>query len=99
MHYNAITHCISDHVLCFYLWLRFWSGLYNQFDRRLHPRQSALECLVTVKEKNQQLEEDLAICEQVGIMDCMWIIKSLKAMNVSGCCTPIYLFLMCVVNL
>ncbi|XP_062856501.1 myotubularin-related protein 7a [Trichomycterus rosablanca] len=43
---------------------KFWSGLYNHFDRGLHPRQSLLECVTAVKEETQQLEEALAICKQ-----------------------------------
>ncbi|KAI4897241.1 hypothetical protein NFI96_005727 [Prochilodus magdalenae] len=42
---------------------RFWRGLYNHFDRGLHPRQSVLDCLIAVKEETQQLEELLAACE------------------------------------
>ncbi|KAK3535915.1 hypothetical protein QTP70_021211 [Hemibagrus guttatus] len=53
LHPNTSPYCFN-----------FWRSLYNQFDRRLHPRQSALECLVAVKEETQQLEEVLAICEQ-----------------------------------
>uniref|UniRef100_A0AAR2JHG5 Phosphatidylinositol-3-phosphatase n=1 Tax=Pygocentrus nattereri TaxID=42514 RepID=A0AAR2JHG5_PYGNA len=45
---------------------KFWRGLYNHFDRGLHPRQSVLDCLMAVKEETQQLEELLAVCEQVG---------------------------------
>lgn len=44
---------------------RYWRRLYNNFDRELHPRQSELDCLMTVKEETQQLEEELAIYEQV----------------------------------
>ncbi|KAL7885813.1 hypothetical protein AOLI_G00061080 [Acnodon oligacanthus] len=44
--------------------LKFWRGLYNHFDRGLHPRQSVLDCLMAVKEETQQLEELLAVCEQ-----------------------------------
>uniref|UniRef100_A0A3B4EBX6 Phosphatidylinositol-3-phosphate phosphatase n=1 Tax=Pygocentrus nattereri TaxID=42514 RepID=A0A3B4EBX6_PYGNA len=43
---------------------KFWRGLYNHFDRGLHPRQSVLDCLMAVKEETQQLEELLAVCEQ-----------------------------------
>ncbi|KAG9272614.1 myotubularin-related protein 7 [Astyanax mexicanus] len=43
---------------------KFWRGLYNRFDRGLHPRQSVLDCLMAVKEETQQLEELLADCEQ-----------------------------------
>ncbi|KAF4091369.1 hypothetical protein AMELA_G00036090 [Ameiurus melas] len=56
---QGVLHPITN-PYCF----KFWRGLYNQFDRGLHPRQSALESLVAVKEETQQLEEDLVICEQ-----------------------------------
>ncbi|KAB5571298.1 hypothetical protein PHYPO_G00223370 [Pangasianodon hypophthalmus] len=56
---QGVLHPITT-PYCF----KFWRGLYNQFDRGLHPRQSALECLVSVKQETQQLEEVLAICEQ-----------------------------------
>lgn len=39
--------------------------MYNRFDRELHPRQSELDCLMAVKEETQQLEEELALYEQV----------------------------------
>lgn len=64
-------HTVS--ILCYSLWFRFWRGLYNQFDRGLQPRQSALEGLVAMKEETRQLEDSLAICEQVrdhGLTDC-----------------------------
>lgn len=44
---------------------RYWRRLYNRFDRELHPRQSELDSLMTVKEETQQLEEELALYEQV----------------------------------
>uniref|UniRef100_A0A3B4CRW7 Phosphatidylinositol-3-phosphatase n=1 Tax=Pygocentrus nattereri TaxID=42514 RepID=A0A3B4CRW7_PYGNA len=43
---------------------KFWRGLYNHFDRGLHPRQSVLDCLMAVKEETQQLEELLAHCPE-----------------------------------
>uniref|UniRef100_A0A8C1U0V7 Myotubularin related protein 7a n=1 Tax=Cyprinus carpio TaxID=7962 RepID=A0A8C1U0V7_CYPCA len=43
----------------------YWRRLYNRFDRELHPRQSELDSLMTVKEETQQLEEELALYEQV----------------------------------
>lgn len=44
---------------------RYWRRLYNRFDRELHPRQSELDCLMAIKEETQQLEEELAVYEQV----------------------------------
>ncbi|XP_076877408.1 myotubularin-related protein 7a [Brachyhypopomus gauderio] len=43
---------------------KFWRGLYNHFDRGLHPRQSVLDPLVAVKEDTQQLEEVLTVYQQ-----------------------------------
>ncbi|XP_065127846.1 myotubularin-related protein 7a isoform X1 [Paramisgurnus dabryanus] len=43
---------------------KYWRGLYNQFDRELHPRQSELDCLTVVKEETQQLEEERTLYEQ-----------------------------------
>ncbi|XP_016101254.1 myotubularin-related protein 7-like [Sinocyclocheilus grahami] len=49
---------------------KYWRRLYNRFDRELHPRQSELDCLMTVKEETQRLEEDLALCEQkLAVLD------------------------------
>lgn len=39
---------------------RFWRGLYNRFDRGMHPRQSVEDYLSAIKEETQQLEEQLA---------------------------------------
>uniref|UniRef100_H3CF16 Myotubularin related protein 7a n=1 Tax=Tetraodon nigroviridis TaxID=99883 RepID=H3CF16_TETNG len=39
---------------------RFWRGLYNRFDRGMHPRQSVEDYLSTIKEETQQLEQQLA---------------------------------------
>uniref|UniRef100_A0A3B4CU55 Phosphatidylinositol-3-phosphatase n=1 Tax=Pygocentrus nattereri TaxID=42514 RepID=A0A3B4CU55_PYGNA len=47
---------------------KFWRGLYNHFDRGLHPRQSVLDCLMAVKEETQQLEELLAVCEIIRLL-------------------------------
>uniref|UniRef100_A0A4W4GY42 Uncharacterized protein n=2 Tax=Electrophorus electricus TaxID=8005 RepID=A0A4W4GY42_ELEEL len=43
---------------------KFWRGLYNHFDRGLHPRQSVLDSLMAIKEETQQLEEVLTIYQQ-----------------------------------
>ncbi|KAJ7408361.1 Myotubularin-related protein 7 [Willisornis vidua] len=41
--------------------LKFWSGMYNRFEKGLHPRQSVTDYLMAVKEENQQLEEELEV--------------------------------------
>ncbi|XP_071599550.1 phosphatidylinositol-3-phosphate phosphatase MTMR7 isoform X2 [Heliangelus exortis] len=38
---------------------KFWSGMYNRFEKGLHPRQSVTDYLMAVKEETQQLEEEL----------------------------------------
>ncbi|KAK1175936.1 myotubularin-related protein 7-like [Acipenser oxyrinchus oxyrinchus] len=43
---------------------KFWRGMYNRFEKGLHPRQSVIDFLMTVKEETQQLEEDLEIHEE-----------------------------------
>ncbi len=45
---------------------RFWRGLYNRFDRGMHPRQSVEDYLSAIQEETQQLEEQLASHKQVG---------------------------------
>lgn len=47
-------------VLC-----RLWRGLYNRFDRGMHPRQSVEDYLRAIQEETQQLEEQLASHKQV----------------------------------
>jgi len=44
---------------------RFWSGLYNRFDRGMHPRQSVEDYLMAVREETLQLEEQLASHKEV----------------------------------
>lgn len=44
---------------------RFWRGLYNRFDRGMHPRQSVEDYLSAIQEETQQLEEQLASHKQV----------------------------------
>lgn len=52
---------ITDHPINF----RFWSGMYNRFEKGLHPRQSVIDYLMAVKEETQQLEEELAVLGEV----------------------------------
>lgn len=44
---------------------RFWSGMYNRFEKGLHPRQSVTDYLMAVKEETQQLEEELEVLGEV----------------------------------
>ncbi|XP_053180339.1 myotubularin-related protein 7a [Scomber japonicus] len=43
---------------------KFWRGLYNRFDRGMHPRQSVADYLRAIQEETQQLEEQLASHKQ-----------------------------------
>lgn len=43
---------------------KFWRGLYNRFDRGVHPRQSVEDYLRTIQEETQQLEGQLASHKQ-----------------------------------
>lgn len=43
---------------------KFWRGLYNRFDRGMHPRQSVEDYLRAIQEETQQLEEQLASHKQ-----------------------------------
>uniref|UniRef100_A0A3B4UDZ7 Myotubularin related protein 7a n=1 Tax=Seriola dumerili TaxID=41447 RepID=A0A3B4UDZ7_SERDU len=44
--------------------LGLWRGLYNRFDRGMHPRQSIDDYLRAIQEETQQLEEQLASHKQ-----------------------------------
>ncbi|XP_031963914.1 myotubularin-related protein 7 isoform X3 [Corvus moneduloides] len=43
---------------------KFWSGMYNRFEKGLHPRQSVTDYLMAVKEETQQLEEELKVLQE-----------------------------------
>lgn len=43
---------------------KFWRGLYNRFDRGMHPRQSVEDYLRAIQEETQQLEEQLTSHKQ-----------------------------------
>ncbi|XP_049604550.1 myotubularin-related protein 7a isoform X2 [Syngnathus scovelli] len=45
-------------------WFKFWRGLYNRFDRGMHPRQSVEDYLRAIREENEQLEELLVMHKQ-----------------------------------
>ncbi|XP_019739983.1 myotubularin-related protein 7a isoform X2 [Hippocampus comes] len=45
-------------------WFKFWRGLYNRFDRGMHPRQSVEDYLRAIQEETEQLEELLASHKQ-----------------------------------
>ncbi|XP_077000494.1 phosphatidylinositol-3-phosphate phosphatase MTMR7 [Tamandua tetradactyla] len=50
-------------VPCSFMY-KFWSGMYNRFEKGLQPRQSVTDYLIAVKEETQQLEEELEALEQ-----------------------------------
>lgn len=43
--------------------------MYHQFDRSMHPRQSVLNTILTLKEKSQQAESTLHALEDVSDPD------------------------------
>ncbi|XP_033081972.1 myotubularin-related protein 7 [Trachypithecus francoisi] len=43
---------------------KFWSGMYNRFEKGMQPRQSVTDYLIAVKEETQQLEEELEALEE-----------------------------------
>ncbi|XP_036406612.1 myotubularin-related protein 7a [Megalops cyprinoides] len=43
---------------------KFWRSMYNRFEKGLHPRQSALDYLMAVREESQQLEEELTVHQE-----------------------------------
>lgn len=43
---------------------KFWSGMYNRFEKGMQPRQSVTDYLMAVKEESQQLEEELETLEE-----------------------------------
>ncbi|XP_041435427.1 myotubularin-related protein 7-like [Xenopus laevis] len=43
---------------------KFWRGLYNRFEKGMHPRQSVTDFLQAVKEETQQLEEELEFMQK-----------------------------------
>ncbi|XP_057707151.1 myotubularin-related protein 7a [Corythoichthys intestinalis] len=45
-------------------WFKFWGGLYNRFDRGMHPRQSVEDYLRAIQEETEQLEGLLASHKQ-----------------------------------
>uniref|UniRef100_A0A667ZLA5 Myotubularin related protein 7a n=1 Tax=Myripristis murdjan TaxID=586833 RepID=A0A667ZLA5_9TELE len=45
---------------------KFWRGLYNRFDKGMHPRQSVQDYLMAIQEETQQLEEQLASHQKVA---------------------------------
>uniref|UniRef100_A0A8C8DVP9 Myotubularin related protein 6 n=1 Tax=Oryzias sinensis TaxID=183150 RepID=A0A8C8DVP9_9TELE len=45
---------------------RFWRNMYHQFDRSMHPRQSILKAILTLKEKTCKAESTLHALENVS---------------------------------
>ncbi|XP_068182181.1 myotubularin-related protein 7a [Antennarius striatus] len=43
---------------------KFWRGLYNRFDKGMHPRQSIQDYLSAIQEETQQLQKQLASHKQ-----------------------------------
>lgn len=45
--------------------IQFWCGMYNRFDKGLHPKQSMLESLLEIKKQRTMLEADMHKLEKI----------------------------------
>lgn len=45
---------------------RFWRNMYHQFDRSMHPRQSVVNTILTLREKSQKAQSTLQALEDVS---------------------------------
>ncbi|XP_043918346.1 myotubularin-related protein 7 [Protopterus annectens] len=43
---------------------KFWRGMYNRFEKGIHPRQSVTDFLMAVKEETQQLMDEMEMLEE-----------------------------------
>lgn len=46
---------------------RFWRNMYHQYDRSMHPRQSILKHILTLKESNRELEGTVRALKAVSL--------------------------------
>ncbi|XP_028657886.1 myotubularin-related protein 7b [Erpetoichthys calabaricus] len=45
-------------------YFKFWRGMYNRFEKGMHPRQSAVDFLMAIREETQQLQEEFEAQEE-----------------------------------
>lgn len=57
---------------------RFWRSMYHQFDRSMHPRQSILKTILTLKENSRKAESTLQALESVSTLLHIVIFLSFK---------------------
>uniref|UniRef100_A0A672IM16 Myotubularin phosphatase domain-containing protein n=1 Tax=Salarias fasciatus TaxID=181472 RepID=A0A672IM16_SALFA len=48
--------------------LQFWRNMYHQFDRSMHPRQSILKTILTLRENSRKAESTLQALETVSTL-------------------------------
>uniref|UniRef100_A0A8D3CD08 Myotubularin phosphatase domain-containing protein n=1 Tax=Scophthalmus maximus TaxID=52904 RepID=A0A8D3CD08_SCOMX len=56
--YRVLSIC-----LCATAFQRFWRNMYHQFDRSMHPRQSILKTILTLRENSRKAESTLQALE------------------------------------
>lgn len=68
--YHRIDYHIFRHLMfvCVHTPVipRFWRNMYHQFDRSMHPRQSILKTILTLRENSRKAESTLQALENVS---------------------------------
>lgn len=64
--------------MCNIVITRFWRSMYHQFDRSMHPRQSILKTILTLKENSRKAESTLQALESVSTLLHIVIFLSFK---------------------
>lgn len=64
--------------MCNIVITRFWRSMYHQFDRSMHPRQSILKAILTLKENSRKAESTLQALESVSTLLHIVIFLSFK---------------------
>uniref|UniRef100_A0A8C9TYT2 Myotubularin related protein 6 n=1 Tax=Scleropages formosus TaxID=113540 RepID=A0A8C9TYT2_SCLFO len=63
---------------------KFWTNMYHQYDRTMHPRQSLLKHLLAVRESSCALEKTAHELEAVGARDLSVLLH--VVVSLSSCC-------------
>uniref|UniRef100_A0A7N8YMG6 Myotubularin related protein 6 n=1 Tax=Mastacembelus armatus TaxID=205130 RepID=A0A7N8YMG6_9TELE len=62
--YYEKHHVLEPSTLPYHF--KFWRNMYHQFDRQMHPRQSILKTILTLRENSRKAESTLQALESVG---------------------------------
>uniref|UniRef100_A0A674AG22 Myotubularin related protein 6 n=1 Tax=Salmo trutta TaxID=8032 RepID=A0A674AG22_SALTR len=67
-HVHSLTYTRTHSFTHKHIHTQFWRNMYHQFDRSMHPRQSVLKNVLTLKESNRQLEDTIKKLEAVSTL-------------------------------